>query len=145
MSDLAMSDSDDQRIAIIVDPSLSPGFLANTVAVLGVGLGAAEPRFGNTTLTDAAGRAVKNSADRPVPVLQADGAQIAQLLARALPAPAGGIVVPFPAYARSLHSFTAYEAQFPTRDLSAERIEGLGLAGPARWVKSLTGSLKLLR
>lgn len=137
--------SDDRRIAIIVDPALSPGFLANTVAVLGVGLGAAEPRFGNTALTDAAGRAVKNSADRPVPVLQAEAMQIAQLLLKALPAPAGGIVVPFPAYARSLHSFADYEAQFPTRDLSVERIEGLGLAGPARWVKSLTGSLKLLR
>lgn len=140
-----MSEPDDHRIAIIVDPSLPPGFLANTVAVLGIGLGAAEPRFGNTTLTDAASRQVKNSADRPVPVLQADSVQISAVLLRALPAPDGGIVVPFPAYARSLHSFTEYEAQFPTRDLSAERIEGLALAGPARWVKSLTGSLKLLR
>ena len=26
-----------------------------------------------------------------------------------------------------------------------EPVEGIGLAGPARWVKSLTGSLKLLR
>lgn len=140
-----MSESGDHRIAIIVDPTLSPGFLANTVAVLGIGLGAAQPGFGNVTLTDAAGRQVKNSADRPVPVLQAEAAQIAQLLIKALPAPAGGIVVPFPAYARGLHSFSDYAAQFPERDLSTERIEGLGLAGPARWVKSLTGALRLLR
>jgi hypothetical protein len=30
-------------------------------------------------------------------------------------------------------------------DIATETIEGLGLAGPEKWVKSLTGSLKLLR
>lgn len=122
----------DHRIAIIVDPALSPGLMANTVAVLGVGLGAAQPAFGDTALSDAAGRSVKTSADRPVPVLQAESAQLVQLLLKALPPPEGAIVVPFPAFARSLHSFSEYAAQFPARDLSVERIEGLGLAGPAR-------------
>jgi hypothetical protein len=46
---------------------------------------------------------------------------------------------------RSLHDFAAYQAQLARRDLAAETIEGLGLAGPEQWVKSLTGSLKLLR
>ena len=36
-------------------------------------------------------------------------------------------------------------AQFAARDIATETIEGLGLAGPEKWVKSLTGSLKLLR
>jgi hypothetical protein len=54
-------------------------------------------------------------------------------------------VVPFPAFARSLHAYAEYEAAFPGRDLGEEAIDGLGLAGPAKWVKSLTGSLKLLR
>lgn len=137
--------SEAHRIAIVVDPALAPGLLANTVAVIGIGLGAAQPGFGDTTLTDEAGRTVKNSADRPVPVLQADGAALRALLLKALPAPQDGIVVPFPAFARGLHSFADYQAAFPGRDLGAETIDGLGLAGPERWVKSLTGSLKLLR
>jgi hypothetical protein len=115
------------------------------VAVLGIGIGAAAPRFGNTMLTDSAGRAVKTSANRPVPVLQAAPAVIAQLLHKALPPPDGGLVVPFPAFARRLHSFADYRMQMPLRDLGAEPIDGLGLAGPARWVASLTGALKLLR
>lgn len=136
---------DDIRIAVVVAPSLALGFLANTVAVIGVGLGAALPGLANTPLIDAADRSVLNSANRPLPVLQAEPAQIGQLLLKALPAPHGAAVVPFPAFARSLHSFGDYRAQFPMRNLAQERIEGLGLAGPSKWVKSLTGALKLLR
>jgi hypothetical protein len=135
----------DKRIAIVVDPSLAIGLIANMVATIAVGLGAAEPAFGNVTLTDAAGRLIKNSADRPVPIMQAPAEAIRAILLRALPARKGEIVVPFPQFARSLHDFAVYQAQLATRDLAAETIEGLGLAGPEKWVKSLTGSVKLLR
>ena len=57
----------------------------------------------------------------------------------------GEIVVPFPQFARGLHDFATYQAQLAARDLATETIEGLGLAGPEKWVKSLTGSLQLLR
>lgn len=135
----------DKRIAIVVDPGLPLGLLANTVATIAVGLGAADPAFGNTTLIDREGRQVKNSADRPVPILQAPAEAIRALMLKAVPPPEGGVVVPFPAFARGLHAFADYRAQFPTVDLAAETIEGLGIAGPSKWVKSLTGSLKLLR
>ncbi|HEX6958790.1 MAG TPA: DUF2000 domain-containing protein [Ferrovibrio sp.] len=135
----------DIRIAVIVDPSLGLGFLANTVGVIAVGLGAVMPALGNTTLIDARRRVVKNSADRPLPVLQASAERIGEVLLKALPAPDGAAIVPFPAFARALHSFEEYRARFPQCDLAAERIDGLGLAGPAKWIRSLTGSLKLLR
>jgi hypothetical protein len=135
----------DKRIAIVVDPSLAIGLIANTVATIAVGLGAVEPAFGNVTLTDTAGRLIKNSADRPVPILQAPAEAIRATLLRALPTRAGEIVVPFPQFARSLHDFATYQAQLAARDLATETIEGIGLAGPEKWVKSLTGSLQLLR
>lgn len=135
----------DKRIAIIVDPSLSLGLIANTVATIGIGIGAVDADFGNTPLTDVTGRAVKTSANRPVPILQASSEMIGALLLRALPVPDGGIVVPFPRFARNLHLFADYLAEFPRRDLAGETIEGLGIAGPAKWVKSLSGNLKLLR
>lgn len=134
-----------RRIAIIVDPSLPLGLLANTVATIAIGLGAAEPAFGGATLIDAAGRSVRNSADRAVPILQAPAEAIRAVLLKALPTPDGGVLVPFPQFARSLHAFADYQALFPMRDLAAETIDGLGLAGTEHWVKSLTGSLKLLR
>jgi hypothetical protein len=135
----------DKRIAIVVDPSLAVGLIANTVATIAVGLGAVEPAFGNVTLTDAAGRLIKNSADRPIPILQAPAEAIRATLLRALPTREGKIVVPFPQFARSLQDFATYQAQLAVRDLAAETMEGVGLAGPEKWVKSLTGSLKLLR
>jgi hypothetical protein len=140
-----VTETDDWRVAIIVDPTLAPGLLANTVAVIGAGLGAAAPWLGRQMLTDARGRTVFNSADRPLPVLQAPSEGIGQLLLKALPSPAGAVVVPFPAYARALHGFAEYRNEFGVRDLARERTEGLGLVGPAKWVRSLTGALKLLR
>ena len=119
--------------------------MAITVATIAIGIGAAQPLFGNTPLVDTAGRVVRNSADRPVPVLQASDDVIRGLLLKALPASEGAVVVPFPRFARSLHDFVDYQAEFPTRDLGQEILDGLGLAGPEKWGKSLTRSLKLLR
>lgn len=135
----------EKHIAIVVDSSIAIGLIANTVATITIGLGAVEPAFGNVTVVDRAGRLIKNSADRPVPILQTPAEAIRTILLRALPSREGEIVVPFPQFARSLHDFCAYQAQLAARDLAIETIEGLGLAGPEKWVKSLTGSLKLLR
>jgi len=82
---------------------LAIGLIANTVATIAVGIGAVEPAFGNVTLTDTAGRLIKNSADRPVPILQAPAEAIRVTLLRALPTRGGEIVVPFPQFARGLH------------------------------------------
>ncbi|WP_372001248.1 DUF2000 domain-containing protein [Tistrella mobilis] len=133
------------RIAIIIDPALPAGLLANTIAGIAIGLGAARPSLGAVALTDAAGRATATITNLPVPVLQAPGEVIRSLLLKALPAPEDAVVVPFPGFARSLHVFADYVATFPDRDLGTETIDGFGLFGPDKWVRSLTGSLKLLR
>lgn len=41
-----MSDPD-TRIAVIVDPSLLVGLMANTVATIGIGIGTVVPAFGS--------------------------------------------------------------------------------------------------
>lgn len=135
----------DIRVAVIVDPSLPVGLIANTVAAVGIGIGAAATELGGVLLTDSNGRTALTSANRPVPILQATPEAMASLLLRALPAPEGGIVVPFPRFARAIHRFEDYLAEFPRRSLEGEVMEGLGIAGPEKWVRSLTGSLKLLR
>ena len=135
----------DLCIAIIVNPALPLGLIANTVGAISIGLGAHRPELGASLLTDRQGRSIHVSANRPVPILQAGGDTIAALLLTALAHPSRGTVVPFPAFARALHAYADYEASFPDRDLADEAIDGLGLAGPRKWVKSLTGSLKLLR
>lgn len=133
------------RLAIVVNSLLPLGALANTVGAISIGLGAKFPGLAARKLVDSKGLTVDISADRPVPILQADEDTIRLLLLKAIAESEGRAIVPFPAFARSLHAFTEYEIAFQDCDLATESIDGLGLAGPSKWVKSLTGSLKLLR
>lgn len=135
----------DIRLAIVVDPNLPLGILSNTVAAISVGIGAALPELGARRLTDIRQNTIDISSNRPVPILQADPATIRLLMLKALAEPDERAIVPFPSFARSLHDYADYAAAFPKRNLEEEAIDGLGIAGPAKWVKSLTGSLKLLR
>ncbi len=135
----------DIRVAIIVNPDLPLGLVANTVGAIAIGLGARLPILGDTRLTDLDRKMLDTSSNRPVPILQAPPDVIAVAMRRALPIPEDASVVPFPAFARALHDFADYQAAFPGRRLDDETIDGLGLAGPAKWVRSLTGALKLLR
>ncbi|CDN48079.1 DUF2000 domain-containing protein [Neorhizobium galegae] len=137
--------TDDIRLAIIVNPALPLGLVANTVGAISVGLGARMPALAARRLTDRESRTIDISSALPVPILQAQAETIRSLMLKALLPPQDHVIVPFPAFARSLHDYRDYEATFPDRDLAEEEIDGLGLAGPSKWIKSLTGSLKLLR
>ncbi len=136
---------EDLRIAIIVNPELPLGLLANTVGAISIGLGAKLPVIAARQLVDKNGVAIDISSDRPVPILQADGETIRALALKAADFEERQAVVAFPAFARSLHVYAEYEAIFPEKELATEVIDGLGIAGPSKWVRSLTGSLKLLR
>ena len=143
---MSLQGKGDLRIAIIINPALPSGQLANTVATIGIGLGAGQAGFGNATLSDRPGLSFLTSADRPVPVLQAAADTMQDLMAKAhLSRPDNGGMVLFPAFARLLHDFEDYKNAIPMRDLSEEQIDGIGLFGSGKWIKSLTGRLKLLR
>lgn len=136
---------DDLRIAIIVNPSLPLGLLANTVAAIGIGLAAKLPELANQQLSDGQGITIDVSSRLPVPILQADESAIRLLMLKAADDSRTQATVPFPAFARNLHQYQDYQREFPLRTLASETIDGVGLAGPAKWITSLTGSLKLLR
>lgn len=136
---------EDLCLAIIVNPELPLGLIANTTGAIAIGMGARLPSLAARGLTDRGSRTIDISSNRPVPILQADAGTIRALMLKALPRQGERAVVPFPAFARALHDYAEYETAFPERDLSEETIDGLGLAGPSKWVRSLTGSLKLLR
>lgn len=137
--------TDTIRLAIILNPELPPGLLANTAGAIGIGLAAKFPMLAGNALTDAKGATIDVSSKYPVPVLQGTPDHIKALMFKALDAQGERGVVAFPAFARALHAFADYENLFPLRDLHDEIIDGLGLVGPEKWIKSLTGNLKLLR
>lgn len=137
--------AEQMRIAIIVNPELPVGLIANTTGAVGIGLAAKFPQLAGMTLYDAAGKEIDVSSKLPVPILQANASQMREVLIKALALTDERAIVPFPAFARAMHSFQDYEVAFPLRSLIDEQLDGLGLVGPEKWVRSLTGSLKLLR
>ena len=138
--------TDTVRVAVIVAPDMPLGLVANSVAVIAVGLGAQCPHLADHRLADATGRPFGSICNQPLPVLTADRTAIRAMMLKAM---AGRMndatIVPFPGFARSIHVFADYQSALAKRSLDEEEIDGLGLAGPSAWVKSLTGSLKLLR
>ena len=138
--------TDDIRLAVIVAPDMPLGLVANSVGVIAVGLGARCPLLADSALADATGRQFGSVANQPMPVLQASRDTIRDVMLKAMAKQTdGAAIVPFPAFARAIHVFADYESALRDRSLDQEEIDGLGLAGPSAWVKSLTGSLKLLR
>nr|WP_321979974.1 DUF2000 domain-containing protein [uncultured Cohaesibacter sp.] len=136
----------DLRVAIIINPDMPVGLIANTASAIAIGLGGNQPILAARSLTDSVGRTINVSSRLPVPILQASQETIGGLLLKALEKKhEDAHVVPFPAFARSLHAYADYESSFPDRNLAEEEIDGLGLVGPSKWIRSLTGSLKLLR
>jgi hypothetical protein len=68
-----------------------------------------------------------------VAVPQASAEAMRALLLEPCRRPMAPLAVPFPAHARSLHALAEHRGGFGARNLALERVEGLGLAGPARW------------
>lgn len=133
------------RIAVIVNPELPLGLLANTSSAVAIGLAGKFPTLADAKLSDAKGKVIDVSSKLPVPILQATAEQINAIFQKALQSGEEVAIVPFPAFARTMHSFDEYAQHFPMRDLAEETLDGLGLAGPEKWVRRLTGALKLLR
>ncbi|WP_193588428.1 DUF2000 domain-containing protein [Yersinia hibernica] len=133
------------RVAIIVNPELPLGLIANTTSAVGIGLAAKFPQLAGAVLSDSAGKEIDVSSKLPVPILQANASQMREILLKAWAASHERAIVPFPAFARTMHSFQDYEEAFALRSLADEPLDGLGLVGPEKWVRSLTGALKLLR
>ncbi|CAM3858740.1 DUF2000 domain-containing protein [Rahnella bruchi] len=133
------------RVAIILNPELPTGLLANTAGVIGIGLAANFPMLAGISLTDAQGVTTDSISKYPLPILQATPDHIKALMFKALDAAGERSVVPFPSFARTMHQFEQYEMTFPLRDLYDEVLDGVGLVGAEKWIKSLTGNLKLLR
>jgi hypothetical protein len=137
--------ADTLRVAIILNPELPHGLLANTAGVIGIGLAAKFPMLAGHSLCDARGVSTDVISKYPLPILQATQDHIKALMFKALEAKGECSVVPFPVFARTMHTFEEYEQAFPLRDLYDEVLDGVGFVGPEKWIKSLTGNLKLFR
>ena len=72
--------TEDLRLAIVVNPELPQGFLANTVGAIAIGIGAKLPELAARQLVDGQGRRIDVSSTLPVPILQADDEALRRLM-----------------------------------------------------------------
>lgn len=132
------------RAAIVLDGELTPGVAANVAACIAAGLGATLPALAGRPLVDADGFPSASSAHLPIAILRSAAAALSALVEHAR-APDGGAVVVFPSFAQRIHTVEAYWREHALRSMRTEAMLGIGLVGPASWVRSLTGSLSLFR
>lgn len=78
--------AEQMRIAIMVNPELPIGLIANTTSAVGIGLAAKFPQLAGTMLSDSGGKEIDVSSKLPVPILQANALQMREVLLKALTA-----------------------------------------------------------
>ncbi|MBX9295637.1 DUF2000 domain-containing protein [Chromobacterium piscinae] len=134
---------DDIRCAIIVDPDLPLGVIANTAAVLAMSLGKRHPELVGQDLPDARGQPRTGITTVPMPVLKAGADQLRALRAAACKAEL--TLVELASATRATRSYQEYAAALASTPEEEIQYQGLALCGPGKRVRQLTGSLGLLR
>jgi hypothetical protein len=129
------------RCVVVVDEALAPGLAANAAAVMAMTLGTKVPAMVGEAFVDGAGEEHAGLITTGLPVLRAKAGELPELRRRALAAEVG--VVGFP---RSGQSTTDYEHfRALVSETAALDYLGLALYGDGKVLRSLTGSLGLLR
>jgi hypothetical protein len=126
---------------VVVDEDLAPGLAANAAAVVAMTLGARAPGLIGEDYADAAGSVHPGLITKGLPILRAPADELPALRARADAAEVG--VIGFPVNGHQTNDYEEF------REMLASTAEpgylGLALYGPAKTIRSLTGSLPLLR
>jgi hypothetical protein len=135
------------KVAIVLAGSLAPGQASNVAACIAAGLAAAKSDWAGKPLVDAAGLRSVSLSHLAITILRAEPATMSALAVQLThnPAPVGGTLSVFPAYAQAIHECSEYWNRHQLAAHSNEALLGIGFAGPKRWVNRLTGSLPLWR
>ncbi|PZS29804.1 MAG: DUF2000 domain-containing protein [Pseudonocardiales bacterium] len=131
------------RWVIVVEQGLPVGLASNTAAILALTLGKTAPELIGPVVTDADGRDYPGLTLLPLPVLThhqaglrelADAARAASLLAAVMTGTA-----------QRAKTYPEYTGQLAATPAAALHLVGIGLLGPQKIMRRLTGSLPLLR
>jgi hypothetical protein len=135
------------KVAIVLANGLAPGQASNVAACIAAGLAAAKSDWAGSPLIDAAGLRSVSSSHQAISILRAELATMSALVLELTrnPAPEGGLLSLFPAYAQAIHECSEYFDRHRVATHSNETLFGIGFAGPKRWVNRFTGSLPLWR
>lgn len=132
-----------RRWVVVVEEGLPVGLAANTAAVLALTLGKTAPELIGPPVADAEGRDYPGLTLLPLPVLTHHQAGLRDLADAARAAGLLGAVMT--ATAQRAKTYPKYTSQLAVTGTADLHFVGIGLLGPQKVVRRLTGSLPLLR
>jgi hypothetical protein len=138
-----MSGTHDARCVMVIDPGLPPGVRANTAALLGASLGRHVLDWIGPDIPDGAGSIHLGLFDRAITILAAGPERIGELQKAAKEAQL--TVVDFTTLAQRARTYGEYRASLASSASDDIVYLGVALFGDGQTVRSLTGSLALLR
>ena len=134
------------RCAFIIDRALPPGLIANTAAALSMTLGKLRPELVGCDLQDADGIGHPGITTIVMPILVSDAEGLRALRRSAAEREADGLgVIGMTDVAQRAKSYDDYRQRLAATKQEELHYLGLCLHGPAALVRSLTGSLPLLK
>lgn len=137
-------DANNHKCVIVVDSTLGLGHAANAVSVIGISLGRS---VGGLVGPDMQSRDNINYPGviyAPLPILLASNEYLQALQEKVL-ADADIHSVPFSSLAQSCKTYQEYEDRISSTDSFGIELVAIGLIGPQRKIKKLTGSLPLFK
>lgn len=135
-----------KKCVLIIDGSLPVGLAANTAAVLAMSLGRLHPELIGADLPDQDGHIHPGITTIVLPVLKSPPDQLANMARRARELPSNELrVIDFTTLAQQARTYDDYRAALSRTSGANLPYVGLCLFGHAAHIKSLTGSLPLLR
>ncbi len=135
----------DFKMVIILDDTLPTGLQCNTAAVLSLTLGKKIDNLIDRDLVDGSGNIHVGLTNQPLPILKSTKEHLKELLKQAKDLSNNMLVVDITDAAQTTKNYTDYEEKL--RNMTSEKFTllGIALAGSQKDIKSLTGSLPLLK
>jgi hypothetical protein len=134
----------ENKIAIVVDPRLGKGQVANRTAVLATGLAAHHPEIIGGDLVTADGVNLPGFTKVPIAVLVAkNGASIPDLFAKGREL--GCTALAFLSRAQGLRSYAEYAQSVASSNADSLDVDAFIVYGPRKRINKITGNLPMLR
>lgn len=135
-----------KKCVLIVDGHLPIGLAANTAAVLAMSLGRLHPELIGADLFDQDGQMHPGITTTVLPILKSQPEQLVDIARRVRELPSGEVLmIDVTTTAQQSKTYEEYQSALSTSSTTDLTYIGLCLFGHAPRIKSLTGSLALLR
>lgn len=134
----------DKKCVIVVDGALPIGLIANASAVMGVSIGHLFPEVLGADTKDKSGQNHRGITAIVLPILKADAKKISELFA-VTKNDTDIVAMDFSDIAQRTRDYADYTSQLAVTNPEELRYASIALYGDAKKIKSLTGSLPLLR